>query len=787
MLFKGTRTRGLGAVERELRSYGGIINGAASPDFTEVTITVQTKNLPQALAILKDIFLNASFEPAELDKEKEVIANEIRLHDDEPASRLYKNLSETAYIRHPYRFPAIGYEKNLRALTRQDVIKYYNRMYVPNRIIIAIAGGKNPEEATRDAEDAFKDFRAANYDSSWDKVLTEPPQITARESSEEIQTDLAYSAMAYHSTSILDEDLFSMDVLAMILGRGDNSRLNNSLLKDKRLVHSISCWNYTPRDPGLFVITAVADPARLKTAENAVRSEIDRIRKAGVTDEELRAAKQKVLADYIFSRETMEEACANLAANYALTSDYDFSSKYVDGINSVSKDDVKRVCSIYLLPESLTTTRLLPPGSLTQKTERATQPAADAIVKKTLPNGLRILLRENKRNPTVSVSIAMLGGLMAESPSKNGISSLTACMLLKGTSKRKEARIAGAIEDLGGSISAFSGFNSFGLNMELLSPDLVTGLDIIKDVLNNSVFPQDEIDKSKAITIAMTKEEDDDIFKKGSDAVRNLLFPDLMYGLRYLGTEESVKNISRADIISFYRNYCVPENMVISISGDIDKAALEEKINLLFGDMKGAAAPFPDENLQTAKKTARRSFTMDKDQSLVMLGFRTTGALDPERYVFEVMDSILSGFGRLYTELRDKRSLSYTQGCAQKSALKVGYFIFYAATTRQKVTDVKNNILLVINDSRRGGITDEEIALAKKSLASTYLENLQTNSFFSQTSALDELYGLGYDNLFKYESEVSKVTRQDIKRAADKYFDPDSCAEVEILSEKPGI
>ena len=784
MLFKGTRTRKIGDIEKELKSYGGSINGSASPDLTEVNVTVLSKHLPETLAILKDMLLDASFDAGEFEKEKEVILNEIKFHNDEPNDRLYRILSEAAYARHPYRYPAIGYEENLRKLTRDDALKYYNRMYVPNRMVIAIAGGINAEGAIKAVESQFAILRKSDYNDLWDMRQPEPPQISPRERDDEIETNLAYLAMAYHSTSILDPDLFAMDVLAMILGRGNNSRLNNALVKNEKIAHSISCWNYTPQDPGLFVVTAVLDKQNLKRGEDAVLSQIANLRGTGISENELAIARRMVLADYIFSRRTIEGSASDMASGYMLASDSEFSRKYVAGIGSVTVGDIKRVAGKYLRPDGLTIARILSHSKTADKKgEDASVLPKDSMTKESLPNGMRLVLREDRKSPTVSVSVAMLGGLAAENSSANGISSLTATMMLKGTNSRKENALAGAIEERGGTVSLFSGFNSFGFNIDILKPDLGPTLEIVKDILTDSVFPQDEIDKAKTLAIAMIREEDDDLFQRASDTARNSLFGDSPYGMKYLGTEKSVTAIERDNLMGFYRRYCVPDNIVISISGDIDARAVAARVKELFSNFKGPGATVPEIAITpAAKKIASVSFEMDKEESLVLLGFRTAGLKSADRYALDALGAILSGFGRMYIELRDKRSLSYAQGTAHKTALGAGYFFFYAATSKAKVPEVRAVIRSVIDDIKTAGITDEDLLLAKRQLCSGYLSDTQLNSFYSSTSALDELYGLDYANLYSYVKEIEKLTKEDLKKAAAKYFNMDSCAEVVIVS-----
>jgi zinc protease len=147
MLFKGTKTRKAGDIEKEVRSYGGSIDGSVSSDSTVYQITVPAEYFPNALALLKDMLLNAAFESGEFEKEREVVLKEVKLNEDDPEKKTIISLFANAYTRHPYRYPAIGFESLLKALTRDDLVKYYEKRYVPNNIVISVVGGIDDKDA----------------------------------------------------------------------------------------------------------------------------------------------------------------------------------------------------------------------------------------------------------------------------------------------------------------------------------------------------------------------------------------------------------------------------------------------------------------------------------------------------------------------------------------------------------------------------------------------------------------------------------------------------------------
>ncbi len=780
MVFKGTRTRNAGEIEKEIRSYGGFINGSVTRDLTDIHVTLPAQYFQKALSLLHDMVTNSVFDKKEVEKEREVILKEISMHEDEPQSLLLKRLYEAAYLDHPYRHPVIGYRQRLNAVTRDDLLKYYERMYVPNRMVIAVAGGIEEEKAVAAVEREFRDFRPPDYREVLER--TEPAQIARRRARETCPTAVSYMAMAFHSTSLLDKDLFAMDILAAILGRGDESRLNRALRKEKRLVYAIDSWNYTTRAPGLFLVTAMLDGANLDKAEEGVMAEIEKIREGAIGDAEIAAARRMVLADYIFSRETIEGQAEDAALSEILTGAPDFSRRYVDGIQAVTKEDIKNAANEYLKEGNLTTVYLVPPSLGEAKAPPAKGVTRkETVVKEVLPNGLTLILREDDKTPTASIAVAFSGGLLAERKSDNGISNLTATMLLKGTRKRRDDEIEAAVERRGGSIRAFSGFNSFGLTASVLKDDVDFAMALVSDIVTDSTIPADLLEREKDLVFAMIREEDNDIFQNGLRVLRRDLFGTHPYGMRYLGEEATVKALGREEVMGFYKRHCIPNNMVLSISGDIASGPLLNRLKELFGGMKKAVPPeISPENIEPALKR-RDAVTMDKEESLIMFGFRTVGMKDPDRYAFEVISSILSGYsGRLFGKVRNRLSLAYSLGCAQKFGIDTGYLVLYVATTSEGIEKARPALNEEMELLRSARIGREELAGAKRELITDHMIKLETNEFIALQGALDELYGLGYEESYRYQENIEKVSAEDLKRIANKYLDMNASVEVTI-------
>jgi zinc protease len=248
-----------------------------------------------------------------------------------------------------------------------------------------------------------------------------------------------------------------------------------------------------------------------------------------------------------------------------------------------------------------------------------------------------------------------------------------------------------------------------------------------------------------------------------------------------MGSMRSISSLRPEDASAFYRNYYQPNNMVIAVSGDVDSGNVLSRLKGLFSNIPKKNIPFSPAQVPAANGPKSVAITMEKEQSLYIIGFKTVPRSNPDRYALEALGAVMSGHsGRLFSELRSKRSLAYTLGCWQDYWTDTGIFAFYVATTKEKLPEARKALDKELLKVKSSAITDDELLLAKRELSSIHEMAMQSNEFYTFNFAVEELRGLGYDDLYKYETAVDKVTKEDVRRVADKYFDLTKSAEVTV-------
>ncbi|MCX7918792.1 MAG: insulinase family protein [bacterium] len=783
MLFKGTEKRKVNQIAQEIREAGGELNAYTSIDRLVFHIVIGSNHFDTGLDIIADVTMHSTFEPAEFEKEKQVILKEINMNLDAPDRIVSRLFWSTAYSVHPYRHPVIGYRELFTQVTRDDLVKYYQRTFVPNNLTLVIVGDFKMEEVKPKIESAFKEFTRKELAPIY--IPEEPPQIGLRRAEVEKEVNQTYLEMGYHIPSIYSDDVYPLDVLAVLLGEGNSSRLYQQIKEKLGLVHSINVWSLTPTYPGIFGISATLNEEKRIHAESAIFDEIKKIQTHPIPDTELLKAKKMIASSFIFRQETVQGQAGQLGNDAVTMNNIHYSETYLDKIRQVTAEDVQRVAIKYLRPENLTIAVLKPKTeSEIQKTEVRSQQETERkkIKKVILPSGLTVLIKENHDLPLVSIRLVFKGGVVYETDQNNGICNLLQRMLLKGTKNRTAEQIAESIAQVGGKIDTYSGNNSFGVTIDILKDDLSLGLDILSDIVLNPIFPESALEIERQHVLAAIRSQEDDVFPAAMKLLRETLFTVHPYRRLTIGTESTVATITRNDIIQFYKQLCVPKNAVLAIFGDISTETVLNQIQKVFESFDTPIIPYREEITEspiTAIRTTTK--TKEKQQTVILIGYHGIKITDPRRYTSEVMNAILSGQGsRLFDTIREKQGLAYYVGMIPVLGLDPGMYIFYVGTETDKIEIAIKSILAEIERIKSEDVTDEELIRAKKELIGNKAIDTQTNSAQAFESALDELYGLGYDNLDQYAMRINAVTKDDIRKLANDLFKPNAYALVVV-------
>lgn len=790
MLFKGTEKRKVGQIAGEVEAAGGYINAYTSYDQTVFHLAVASRYFDTGLDIISDAIQHSSFDPDELKKELEVVLEELRMGEDEPGRKLYKNILSTAYTVHPYKRPVIGFADIVKGFTREQILEFFKKWYIPNNMTLVVVGDFDENKALDAIKNSFKDFKPGP-DPHKPRPL-EPPQKGLRTTISEDEIEETYLGMAFHIPELSHPDTYAIDVLANIIGQGESSRLYQRLKEKEQLVHTISAYTMTPKEPGVFLITSSLEGKNAKATIEEIVKELYKIKYEGVSPSELDKAKLNLESEFVYERETMEGRARQLGYFEVTAGDIAYERKYLDGIARVTSEDIKRIAAQYLKNDNLTAALILPKadkavvdrdsivaaaaagGAMKIATPPAKQVEEPTKIK--LKNGITLIVKEDHYSPTVAVYAAFRGGLRFEGEKTNGLGNFVANMLTKGTEKRTAAELAKEIEGMAGGINGFSGKNSIGISGKFLSRYFNEGVELMADCLLNPAFPQDELEKTRKEILADIKRQEDYLPGYTFKLFYKTLYNEHPYRMPVTGTEKTVSGFKRKDLVEHYTRLIVPQNMIISIVGDVNKDDVVNKIEELFGNFKRKAKPFQDPPIEGRQGHIKKiGEKKEKQQTHIALGFLGTTITSEARYPLSVLAEILSSQGgRLFVDLRDKQSLAYSLMAFSREGVEPGVFAVYIGTAPDKKERAIEGILTELKKVVTEKVTDEELKRAKGALIGGYEMGLQENSAQAADMANNELFGLGFDEYKRYSGKIEAVTADDILKTAQRYINLDA-------------
>lgn len=774
MLFKGTATRPAGRIDQEVQDAGGYMNAYTSFDRTVYWINVPNTGARVAIDILCDIMQYAALPEDELSKEMDVIRREMDMNQDDPGQRSARRLFETAFTRSPYRFTIIGYPDIFNEVKREDILAYYREKYSPNNVFFVVVGDIQAQEVEDQIREAFAKSKARPIPPA--VMPEEPAQTATREVLEEAPIEQGHFHISWHVPALRHPDVPLLDVLATLLGSGRSSRLFQQVREKKGVVNSVDAWTYSPGNTGLLGMSAVVDADKFDVAREAMLEEVERMKTDLVSPDELRKAVKQFTSATLASRKTMQGQAQDLGGNWMSASDLNFSARYLEAVKRTTPEDLRRVACGYLTPENRTLYALLPKGTVPKRTDVADAFSDRLVQKFELANGLRLLVKESHRLPFVEFRAVFRGGVLTETPETNGITVLLAKMLLQGTSTRSAEQIASEIESVGGSIESYGGNNSLGVNAEVLSNDFEIGLDLMADVMRHPAFPAEPLERERQIQLAGIKAQKDEMLPSAFRLMRRTLFGDAGYGLHTIGTETSVQALGAEDLKRTHQTLFVPNNGVLAIYGDVEAQAVKSAVERKLGDWKqGAGAPMIPPKPAALAELKRVAETRDKKQAVLVVGYEGTSIYEPDRYALELIQEACSDLGsRLFMRIREKLGLAYYVGAQNFLGLVPGYFAFYVGTEPEKAALVETELMKEAEALRRDGLTDEELKRSKAKVIGQKKIARQDLGSYAMTTALDELYGLGWQNSDLEDSKYESVTLDQVKAAAQKYLRTDA-------------
>ena len=357
MLFNGTEKYKYGEIDRIIESLGGNINAGTSKDYTYYHVEIAYPYWKQALEVLYQLTMKATLDPEMIEKEKEIVIEELRRGKDNPTTVLWEEFEKLVYKVSPYRFPIIGFEETIRKFTREKLLKFYKSFYQPRNMAVVVVGKVDPKEVEEEVLNTFGKEEGRPVPKV--QIPTEPEQIGVRfKKLEDPRVQKAYWIIGWRVPAIGKKEYMGLLVLSEILCEGRISVFYREL-KEKGLVYSYYCGDLgRPRD-NLFVISATFEPSKYEEVKKRV-FELLRETYEELSDQDVEEAKKRILNSRIFEEEKVENEAFDIGYSYTVVKDLDFYRFFEQNLKVVRKVDLLKIFERYLKEDKYSEILMVP-------------------------------------------------------------------------------------------------------------------------------------------------------------------------------------------------------------------------------------------------------------------------------------------------------------------------------------------------------------------------------------------------------------------------------------------
>ncbi len=774
MVFKGTQEFSGKELNERVPALGGQWNAYTSTDRTVYYIDGPAEHWREFLHLLRELVFFPTFPEEEFAPECNTIRREMAMYDDDPQDMAYRALINTLYKAHPRRLPVIGSRAAFDTLTREDVLACHRERYVPGNVFVSLAGDVDAAEAIAAIEAEVAGIPAA---------AAPPVPATVHEQRQwgprchrcEFAQPTSTLMLAWRTPNALHEDAAALTLLSAILGDGRSAWLYKTFHDEQGLAHDISVSLIPDREgEGAFVVEADVERDTRDTLRDALLAYMAALPRLPETawQNALSRALRQLRRQRLQTLSTVQGIASTQGLAWFLSRNLDCMEEWHAALHRVTPQELAEVAARYFTPNRLVEVSVDPQGSNPPEAEDATAaPLAPACLHE-LPNGLRLVTRVDRRVPMVHASLALGAGCPSEPADKAGLNALLAECLLKGTTRRSGAEVAEALESLGGSLASSAGNNTLTLSAKCLEEDADAMLELLADVLLHPSFPAEAVETEKQAMISDILEADEDPVSLSFRHLRRLSYGDASYGHVSGGTEETMRALTRDDLVAQHARLVCGRNMVLSVAGDMDPAAVLARVQTLFSPLP-EGSPMARE-ATPAHRAGEKHLPGDKAQAVLALSLPGLAVGDDALILQLIVEEWCRDMtGPIFTEIREKRGLAYYATASSLLGVDAGSFCFYLGTAPESLAEARAVLEEVLTRLAQEGMPEEALERTRATALASRTFARQSCRKLCAAAAVDTLLGLGADHDERMSERLRHTKVEDVNALLSRLLAPE--------------
>jgi zinc protease len=803
LMFEGTKHHNSSHFG-PLQEVGATLNGSTTTDRTNYWENVPSDYLELALWLEADRmgFLLEALDQKRLDIQRDVVKNERRQsYENRPYGVASLDLQEATYPSpHPYHWPVIGYMHDLDEASLQDAHAFYRRFYGPTNASLAIAGDFQIDEVRELVQHYFSDLPAGQEIQK--SVQIDSPLAGRVERTLYDKVNLPRCYLVWAGVPRFHRDEAALAVLADIMSDGRSSRMYRTLVYEKQIAQSVNVGNDTAELAGDFQFDAtIAAGHTTDEVINEALLVIEELRRKLPTQEELTRTKNRIEWNHV--RQMANVGGFGGRANQlnffnVFAGDPELLNTDIQRYLSVTAEDVYRVANTYLqgahvqlvvMPEAAQSSR--PHGSTSL--DRTVQPGPSAphsfmppaVRRGTLPNGMEVIVSEKRGIPAVSFAVLLADGGASDPEELPGLATITGNMLQEGTKSRSSKDIAEQFEFIGSRLAVHTGREQTSLAVSVLRREWPMALNLVGDLVMHAVFPEEELSRLKKESIMDLRQMQDDATAVANRESAALLYgKESPYGHSVFGTESSLENMTRGDLLEHFQRTFSPVAATLAVAGDV---SLEEAIKLAqetFGGWDVTFHTSETKRRHLGKEVGTSSegtaiYIIDKPgaaQSVIRAGILGVPRNHPDYFTLVVLDHLFGGqfTARLNMNLRQDKGYSYgyrssIEWYKDSSAIMAGGSVQTAVTAAAVAETLRE--FEEITTCRP--VQEDEFRAAKAALLRGYPSTFETPWQILNHMGSIVQFSLPHEYLATYPANIDGVTLVDVRRVASERLNRD--------------
>ena len=813
MAFKGTERLSGREMNRLVTAKGGYLNGFTSMDYTAYVETLPSDALGLAFQIESERMARCTLSAEDIETEKGVVLSEFEGRENDPSFLLYLQMMATQFPGQPYGRDAIGLKADLRALTRDKMVTYYQSHYAPNNAVLVVTGDVSAADVFQKAERYFGPIPA-------DTPAPPAPNPGRGATGEErVKLELPgrtpYLQVLYEVPPIQHPDHVVLEVVQNILSGGRTSRLYPALVA-AGLASSAGGWDYENPEPTVFAFQVSMLPGvEHAIVERAFDGVIESLQNDPVSADDLSKAKNQTKANFVYSSDGVTNL-AHQIGYYNTICDYQYLETFPAKVDAVTAQDVQRVVRTYFVKENRTVGWLVPtgegeaagggdaaapsdvhwrrpgPSAVAPGLSNGWAGAGDLLVpapaglgpvapihQVKLDNGMTVVMQENHSAPFVALYGNVLAGPVLDPEGKAGLAAFCAEMLSRGTQRRPWQAIRDDLEAVAADLHFGTGVQVGTVAGRCLRDDLGLLLEATAEQMIAPSFPPDEVERVRGELLAAQQSRDEDTPQVAEKELLGRLYPaGHPLHMPRLGTTETVSSITREDLAQFHSRYYRPENTYLTIVGDIAPAKAAELIERTFGPWERAGDPAKVQLAQVSapqKPTTVAVPVPNKMQVDIALGFPGISRRDPRFYQADLMNYVLgAGFmSRLNMRIREELGLAYYVFSSYRAYWGPGPWILQMGVNPANADKALAAALEELVRMEAEPPAEEELQLWKDYVKGTVARRMETYGGIAQELLMASFYDLGLYHAYQYPGILAKITPAEVNEAAKEFLHPE--------------